>query len=423
MRVSVASDGEEAELGSSRPSLSGDGWLVAFESQAPNLVGVDANGARDVFVHDRRSGETRLASAAPDGTPGDAASGEPALAATAPLIGFSSRASNLVPAAVDGRVLHVYVRDLDSGAVELVSVRPDGAPAGGDSFAPSLSGDGRLVAFASRAADLVPGDRNGEADVFLRDRATGLTRRVGTAAGTGEPDGPSGRPALSRDGRFVAFESRAANLVPGDANGAGDVFVWAVETGRVERVSVGASGEAVGESGLPALSADGRFVAFQSRAPDLVPGDVNRMLDVFVRDRRRGETELVSVSRGGRPGNGESGRPALSADGRFVTFESRASNLVPGDRNRFCASPSHPPNCPDVFLRDRALGTTIRLSVATGGAEGNDGTFSDVLAISGDGRVVAFGSLASNLVPGDGNRDGDVFVRVRAAPPPRPAAR
>jgi Tol biopolymer transport system component len=405
LRVSVADDGSEAELMSSRPSLSGDGRLVVFESDAPNLVTADTNGLRDVFARDLARGRTLLLSADPDGGPADAASGEPSLSADGRVVAFSSFAENLI--ARDGnRERDVFVRELASGLVERV------AGGNGASFEPAISGDGRRVAFTSRASTLAPGDTNREPDVFLHDRATGTTRLVSASGAGASGKGASGHPALSADGAWVVFASDAADLVPDDLNRSSDVFLYDVARGSLERVSVDVNGRgARGDSGRPAISADGRFVAFESGSSGLVPGDRNRKLDVFVRDRATGRLEIASVSAEGLQGDGDSSRPALSADGRFVAFQSRAANLVPGIANHFCAGPRSPPQCPDVYLRDRGGHRTLRVSVADDGSEGNDGTFSARLALSAGGRVVAFASLASNLVPGDTNDDADVFIR------------
>ena len=283
-----------------------------------------------------------------------------------------------------------------------VSVSTGGGQSNGDSFTPALSADGRFVAFGSFASNLVPGDTNGLTDVFVRDRRTGTTQLVSVRTGGGRGNDSSSNPALSADGRFVTFMSLATNLVPGDTNGTFDVFVHDRQTGTTRRVSGSSSGtQGNGESSLPALSADGRFVTFMSLATNLVPGDTNNARDVFVHDRQTGTTRRVSVSSGGGQANNFSSDAALSADGRFVAFDSDASNLVPGDTNGTF----------DVFVHDRQTGTTRRVSLRTGGGQGNGSSFD--AALSADGRFVAFGSDASNLVPGDTNAATDAFVHDR----------
>jgi Tol biopolymer transport system component len=290
------------------------------------------------------------------------------------------------------------------GTTERVSVSSGGVQADGESFNPAISGGGRSVAFHSNATNLVPGDTNDTFDVFVRDRGTGMTRRVSVGPGGAQADEPSADPALSRDGRFVAFGSDAANLVPGDTNGTGDIFVRDRQAGTTRRVSVGPGGaQANGFSSAPTISADGRFVGFHSFASNLVPGDTNGTGDVFVRNRQTGATRRVSVGLGGAQGNGFSGNAAISADGRFVAFQSSATNLVPGGTN----------GQPQVFVRDRQAGTTWMVSVGPGGVQGDES--SGAPALSADGRFIAFESFARNLVSGDTNFTSDVFIRDREA--------
>jgi Tol biopolymer transport system component len=283
---------------------------------------------------------------------------------------------------------------------ERASVARGGAQASGRSLSPAISSDGRCVAFASEAADLVPGDTNGCRDVFLRDRIAGTTERVSVGSGGTQASGQSDFPALSADGRFVAFRSFAADLVAGDTNACADVFVRDRLLGTTVRVSVASSGlQADGASEQPSLSADGRRVAFASDADDLVAGDTNLREDVFLRDMLAGTTLRVSVSSSGLQGNSGSAECVISADGRYVSFDSDASNLGPGDTNA----------CEDVYRRDLLAGITERVSIATGGAQGNAPTGQS--SISADGRFVTMFSSADTLVAGDTNVAGDVFVR------------
>lgn len=293
-------------------------------------------------------------------------------------------------------------------ATRLVSVAADGRPAmlGGHSVA--ISADGRLVAFLSPSSDLVPGDTNGLSDVFVRDLDTGAVRRVSVSSGGAEANGPSQPPAISGDGRYVAFVSEATNLVRGDTNrcppffnlpgSCPDVFVHDLLTGRTTRVSVGPHGrQSDGESIYVALSWDGRYVAFASRAANLVPGDTNGTLDVFRHDTARGVTERVSVGSAGEQANGPSRAPSISGDGSLVVFRTAASNLVPGDANQV----------QDVVLRDMAAGRTTLVSRRADGSPGQAESFGG--AISRDGGVVAFGSIDA-LVADDRNGVGDAYV-------------
>jgi Tol biopolymer transport system component len=301
----------------------------------------------------------------------------------------------------------VFVRDYTTGATTRVSVAVAGGRGNSNSLEPSISADGRFVAFSSRASNLVAGDTNRSEDIFVRDRTTGATTRVSVDGAGNQVNGDSERPSISADGRLVAFASEADNLVAGDTNGLEDVFVRDRATGAITRVSVdGAGNQANSGSHYPSISADGRFVAFHSAADNLVAGDTNGLEDVFVRDRTTGATTQVSVAGAGNQGNSDSFVPSISADGRFVAFGSTADNLVAGDTNGYA----------DVFIHDRQTGATTRVSVDNAGNQGNSHSFGP--SISADGRFVAFYSLAHNLVAGDTNLREDVLVRDRWEPAP-----
>ena len=370
-RVSVSSKGKQGDSGSAGPMLSGDGRFVTFSSGAANLVSGDTNGRSDIFVHDRMTGETTRVSVAADGAQGDNNSiGTAAISADGRFVAFTSDASNLVPQTAPGR--HIYVKDRSTGAIERVSVDSHGDPAQGFVAAsPAISGDGRFVAFASSASNLVKRDTNGKTDVFVHDRVTGRTVRASVDSAGAESNDVSFRPDLNGDGRFVVFDSAASNLVPGDTNGVPDVFVHDLLTGTTERVSVdSAGGEANGQSVGPGIrggsafgariSGDGRLVAFDSIATNLVAGDTNtcgpfytdiagECPDVFVHDRLTGETVRVSVDSGGAQANDASTDPDISADGSTIGFFSAASNLVVGDTNT-CPVFPNPGHCPDIFV-------------------------------------------------------------------------
>ena len=407
--VSVASDGTQANSYSSDSDISADGRYVAFRTYASNLVPGDTNQFTDVFVHDRDTGATERVSVASDATEANSSSTLPSISADGRYVAFMSAATNLVPGDTNG-FWDVFVHDRETGATERVSVASDGSQATGPfgSAFPAISANGRYVAFASAATNLVPGDSNGDPDVFVHDRDSGTTERVSVASDGTEADPPfaaSMDPAISADGRHVAFQSDAFNLVPGDTNALSDIFVHDRDTGTTERVSVAPDGaQGNGDSFTPALSADGRYVAFHSAASTLVPGDANGAMDVFVHDRGTGANELVSVASDGTEANYYSFPPDISADGRLVAFMSFASNLVSDDTN----------GDPDFFVHDRASGSTERVSVASDGTQA-EGIFggSGIPAINGDGRLVAFESTATNLVPGDTNGEWDVFVRDR----------
>ena len=286
-----------------------------------------------------------------------------------------------------------------------VSVSSAGAQADQSSSQPAISANGRFVAFVSVAANLVPGDTNGVGDVFVHDLLTSTTRRVSLATGGFQAEtGASTGPALSGDGRYVAFDSGASDLVPNDTNEASDAFVRDRRSGTTRRVNVGPGGiQSNGQvGGRVAISADGRLVAFNSNATNLVPGDTNGTYDVFIHDRDTDTTRRVSVGPGGVQGNGFSFPPTLSADGHFVAFPSDATNLVRRDTNGSL----------DVFVRNLKQGTTQRGSVGPGGVQADDASIDPT--ISAHGQFVAFVSNATNLVRRDTNGAADVFVRIFA---------
>ncbi len=391
-RVSLTSQGNQPNSDAWWADLSDDGRIVAFASPASNLVAEDTNGTLDIFVTDRDRQTTERVSVASDGTEGDDFSLTPTLTADGRFVGFSSGAANLVPGDTNGQT-DAFVHDRTTGVTERVSVASDGTAANGLSSAPSLSTDGRYAVFNSDADNLVAGDTNGTTDVFLRDRELGTTVRVSQAPDAAPGNGASREQTVSADGRYIAFQSTADNLVPGDTDGTADVFVhdrltgttrlvdgpdgantaprisgdgtavafdndWRLyvhdlSTGKNERVDVAGDGTPADQWGYaPSLSADGTKVAFYSYAANLAPGDTNGRADVFVRDRRAGTTVRVSDGLEDADGDGTSALPALSGDGRYVAFESTSANLVGDDTNRHS----------DVFVHDLVAGPGARFA-------------------------------------------------------------
>lgn len=333
--VSRNEAGEAATQPSLFPVISADGRRVVFECDAANLVPGDTLGFRDIILRDTIAESVARVSARPDGAEANDFSRYPVLSSDGRFVAFSSRASNLVPGEAN-RLYDVFVSDDSTVPPTMVraSSSPVGQPGDAHSLWPAISADGRFVAFESRASNLVTGDTLGFYDVFVFDRCANSVRRVSVSASGGEANGASTRPSISGDGRFVAFFSSASNLVAGDFNGVSDVFVFDCRTGTTERVSVSSSGiESDGDCRRPSLSADGNRVAFVSFASNLAPGDTNGLKDIFVRDRVAGTTVRVSESTAGAQGNGRSQYPSISADGRFVVFESNARNLVSFDGN------------------------------------------------------------------------------------------
>lgn len=425
--ASLGLDGKAGNSASRGVGVNRDGSVVAFFSDATNLVLADRNGARDVFVWDAGSGRLERISVASDGTAANrdshAAGGAPSVSADGNVVAFYADATNLVDADTNGVAdVFVHTRDLgigtNLGRTELVSRGFQGEPADGASLYPSLSADGRWIAFQSLATNLVDDDTNGAADIFIHDRTSGVTER---ACHFAMPNGFSFAPALSADGNAVAFASAATNLVPGDTNGAIDIFVCSRDrlsgsfmSGTLERVSLASDGsQANADSIVPAISGSGCFVAFKSEADNLVADDRNHAVDVFVRVRGADVTELVSardpaagLSTEGATANDASFPPSLSGDGRFVAFGSFATNLLVGDVNPFAS----------VYVRDRQTGKVRLVDVNDRGVQADGGTPDSPPSVSADGRWIGFDSTAANLTPPgvDTNSRNDVF---RAANP------
>jgi hypothetical protein len=333
-RVSVSSEGEQATGGSAWARVDAQGRVVAFGSAADNLVDNDANQAADVFLHDLRTGQTELVSVASSGERGDGSSQQPDLTPDGHLVAWASNSRNLVDGDTNG-FSDIFVRDLEHGTTQRVSLTADGRQGNGNSYQPDLSADGRFVAFESSAGNLVPGDTNETRDVFVRDVLSGVTTRVSVSSTGAQGQGDSYWPSISADGRYVAFETRARELVPNDVNyGYSDIVVHDRRTRRTERVSVDSRGaQANFESRAPSITPDGRFVAFDSWADNLVPGDTNQSLDVFIHDRTERLTTRVSIDDAGHEADDNSHAPALTSDGRFVAYSSVASDLPGGDSN------------------------------------------------------------------------------------------
>ena len=393
-RASVSSDEVPAAgpcASSGSPSISASGRYVAFWSCAANLVPGDLNAATDIFVRDRVAGTTRMVSTKANGgqamlpVTGHASGGAPSISPEGRYVSFGSQASDLVPGDTNDKS-DVFLKDLETGAIQRVSVSSTGTQSNDSSVSSSVSADGRYVAFPSYGNTLVPDDTNNAIDVFVRDVRARKTERVSLRSGglQGSASGASGLAAtggraISADGRYVMVSSTSTTFVPNDSNGTFDIFVWDRKTKRMQRVSVGSDAhQADGSSSPGALSLDGRYVVTASSANDLTPGDtglngsdtvtVGRQpgdVDVYLYDTKFMTMEMLSVAPDGTEakglcgaagnllssGSGESFGPTVSADGAWVGFQSCANNLAPGDTN----------GTRDEFLRHRGphVGTAV----------------------------------------------------------------
>jgi hypothetical protein len=385
-------------------SFSDDGRYVAFESTASNLVSGDTNGLSDIFVRDTTTGTTVRASVSTAGTQANAQSMAPVISGNGRYVAFVSLANNLVSGDTNAAP-DIFVRDLQANTTIRVSVGASGTQANAWSDTPSISDDGRYVGFRSAATNLVSGDTNGDLDFFVFDIVGATTTRVSisTAGTQGDDDVVDG--AVSGNGSFFVFSSNATNMVSGDTNGCTDVFVRDLSAGTTELISKSTSGSQGNRASSSVdISSDGRYVVFDSRASNLASNSWNKYTNVYLRDRTSSTTELISIANDGVVPRFDTRNPKVSNDGRFVVFESYSPDFNSGDTN----------NDFDSFMRDRSSGLTTVISADASGVFGNK-TSRDA-NISGDGSTIGFISFASNLVSGDTNMSLDAIYRVNQLP-------
>lgn len=407
-RINLSFDGQEAQGGESiLAAVSSSGRYVTFASEAENLVPEDDNDVRDIFLRDLETDEIFLISVTSSGQQAISPSLESDVSADGRFVAFQSNDTTLEDGVV-GTDSSIYLRDRELGTTVMVSKSAGGEPAEEDCGTPCISDDGRYVAFQSHADNLVPGDTDNATDGFLWDRTTGLLELFTVDSSGGHVPEDCSVHDLSPDGRYAVFHSLAGGLVEGDTNGWMDVFLRDLEAGVTTRVSVrpdGTEGDYHSTGG--AVSSEGRFVAFATSAENLVDGDTNDEDDVLLWDASDGSLTRVSVSSSGEQANDSSDYPSISSEGRAIGFASTATNLVPDDDTLKGA---------DIFVHERITGETRRVSVSDEGV-GSDGTqFQHT--ISGGGCVVAFHSSGRNLVPGDLNDFADIFIRRCPAPAP-----
>jgi RHS repeat-associated protein len=403
--VSVATGGVEALGGNAGGgAISNGGRYVVFSSGATNLVPDDNNGAFDVFLRDRTTGETTRVSVGGPGNPTASGGGGGVISSTGRYVLFGSTAKLISPDESAGNKLYYY----DSTSHTLTRVAYGGANGS------SISGDGRYVAFTN----LEYVGTNIVEQIWVWDRDTNAYSRVSVTPNGDPGNWDSFRPSISPDGRYIAYGSFANNLVAGDNPDVGDVFVYDRSSGSTELVTRSYTGGASDYSppyiAQPVISADGRYVAFMSGSTNLVLGDTNGQTDVFLRDLTTDITTLVSVDSAGTQANYVSQGPVISPDGRYIAFASDAWNLVPGDTN----------GARDAFVRDTATGLTTRVSLTSSGSQATGGGSAPAGGWAFyDGETLALISSATNLVSGDTNGMTDIFVRGNPplpTPPPVP---
>jgi Tol biopolymer transport system component len=409
IRASVRTNGDQADDASNEAAISGNGRYVAFQSYADNLSTQDDDDSGDVFVHDRRTGKTKLVSIRPNGVAGDDHSTSPSLSSDGRFITFES-AANTLSGRDNNLVTNVFVKDMVTGRLRLAGVRSDGDPANNSTFQPAISASGRFVAFTSNADNLPSGD-SAINQIYVHDLEGGTTRLISKRSNGTPGDASSSHPSMAASGQYVAFESAADNLSGVDDDGFDDVFVHDRETGATRLVSRRTNGDpATGNSSRTAsISGNGRYISFESDADNLSGLDDDDHRSIYVRDMERGRTTLVSVRSNGDSGDHKSGDASISADGRYVLFESRSTNLSNADSD--AGGPDFPLR--DVFIHDRGMGRTRLLSI------GHDGSPADQESgfTTGDGYLsrtgvwAVFPSGASYLVPNDTNGFSDIFLR------------
>ncbi|MFT5359614.1 MAG: hypothetical protein ACI88L_000072 [Candidatus Paceibacteria bacterium] len=399
--VSVSSTGEYGDSISGYPDMTPDGRYVTYYSDSTNLVAGDNNGTADIFLYDTETGSTIRVSVSSAGAQANGSQYDPEISSDGEHVVYESNSTNLVDNDSNGTP-DVFNYNIQSGTTTIVSLSTAGGQGDGASTDPEISSEGRYVVFKSSSTDLVASDTNAVNDIFLRDMQSGTTTRVSVSSAEAQANGASVFPDISGDGRYIIFRSLATNLVASDTNSASDIFLRDTQLGTTVRVSVSTAGvEGNASSGTTAktstISENGRYVVFDSIASNLVVNDTNESQDIFLRDLQEGTTERVSVDSNGLQSNGTSTRPFISGDGSYITFSSDATNLVSGDTNANY----------DIFLYSTLDGTTQRISVDSNGEESDGNSYR--ASVSDDGKSLFYGSYATNLVLDDSNGSLDVF--------------
>jgi len=407
--------GNEFNTGASFPSISNDGRYIVFESDSTNVVANDTNSATDIFRYDTQTATYTRVSVSSANVQGNGNSTMPIISGNGRYVVFWSDANNLTANDSNG-YSDVFLRDMQTNTTTLISVNSTGNPLTNTVIITpdDISSDGRYVVMVSDSSEIVPNDTNNSWDIFLYDRQTGTTSRVSVNGNGDQLEFGAVDGKLSDDGRYLAFSSSSSNLVANDTNNAPDAFIKDLQTGQVTRVSVDSSGNQA--TYLPAMpfpgpfpflivddiSADGRYVTFASNATNLVANDTNEYVwDQFFHDSQTGQTKRISINNDGTQADDLSGGGVISDDGRYVFFESGATTLVANDTN----------NAFDVFMFDNQTNSLSRISLTSAGGQ-TDGD-SGLVALSANMRYVVIASFATNIDSlgwNDTNGAIDIFI-------------
>lgn len=398
--ISTSSAGVKGGSITDPPSLSGSGKLAAFDTLS-SLDAGDTNSQYDVYVKDLGSGVLTLASTSAAGKTGNGPSRIPVMSADGGWVAFQSGATNLDPGDEDIG-FDVYVKDLATGDITLASTSTGGVKGDFNSglFQLGLSRNGTFVVFQSNSDNLDPLDGDVISDVYRKNVKTGVLKLVSTSTAGVKASGDSLNPAVSDDGRAVAFQSSASNLDPADTDGGYDIYVKDLSTGRLTLASASTAGvDGNGDSQVPSISGGGKKVAFASTATNLDPADTDATSDIYVKNLVTGDLTLVSTADDGTKANGLSWNPHISGDGTRVAFESQATNLDPADTD-----PGY-----DVYVKNLVTGDIALVSATPNGVKG-DGA-SELGSLSGAGKSVGFETESTNLDPGDTEQVSDDYVK------------
>lgn len=387
------------------PKLNNSGRYLVFDSTATDLVADDTNGYRDIFIVDRNSYSTALISLDKDGELANDDSLQPSITSDGRYVLYHSKATDLVDDFdSSASVINIFLYDRSSKTTTQITLDTDGNAPNGDSTNGSISSDGKYIVFQSAASDLVAEDTNSATDIFLYKVSDKTITRISLDSDGNNADDDSSYPCISSDGAYVAYQSLASDIFSGDTNEKSDVFLYDTSAKTTTRISNDAQGNnADGDSLRPAISADGKKIVFDSDATDLVSGDTNNNRDVFLYSVADATNTRISLDINKNNSDGHSISATISADGKLVAFMSDATDLVSGDDNNTATDGNY-----DLFLYDSGDESIIRVSETHDGSN-SDGSCSSA-TIDEDGTTVAFASNATNLVPNDDNELSDIFV-------------